>query len=42
MMVAMIPGWRPEAALTKGYFISRFQREDEPSLRVGFVHSQLW
>ena len=25
----MILGWRAEAALTPGYFISRFQREDD-------------
>jgi hypothetical protein len=36
-MVALIPGWRAEAALTLGYFISRFQREEEPSLTVGLL-----
>jgi len=36
-MVGIDPRWRAEAALALGYFISRLQREEEPSLTVGLL-----
>lgn len=40
MGVELIPGWRAEAALTPGYFISRRWRDEKPSLAVGLVSCQ--